>query len=359
MTTPTRARTRLGAAAGLTLLTALSATLSGCSLGGGDDDSADAADRVVLVTHESFALPDEVTEAFEKETGLDLVVRPAGDAGTLTNKLVLTKGNPTGDVAFGVDNAFAGRALDEGVFASYAPELPDGAAAYELPGDDDDRLTPVDTGNVCVNVDDTWFAERDLAAPRTLRDLTEPAYRDLLVVPGAATSSPGMAFLLATIAEFGDDWPAYWTDLLANGAKLTDGWSDAYQVEFTQGGGDGDRPIVVSYDSSPAFTLGEDGESTTSALLATCSRQVEYAGVLAGAKNPEGAERLIDFLVGAKVQAALPESMYVFPVSSEVELPSDWARFAVRPERPFQVDPAEIEERRDAWLREWSDVTSR
>jgi thiamine transport system substrate-binding protein len=334
-------------------------TASGCStVGEGSGGGAPASDRVVLVTHESFALPKALERRFEHESGYDLVVRGSGDAGTLTNKLVLTKDDPLGDVAFGVDNTFASRALDEGVFAPYAATLPAGAEQYALPGDHDHALTPVDDAGVCVNVDDTWFAAHHLAPPASLDDLVKPAYRDLFVTPGAATSSPGMAFLLATIAAYGDGWQDYWRQLMANGAKLVDGWSQAYEVDFTQGGGHGDRPIVLSYDSSPAFTVAH-GRSTTSALLDTCFRQVEYAGVLDGAANPDGARALVDFLLTPQVQAALPDSMYVFPVDSSVPLPREWSRFARQPDRPYAVDPTAISEHRDAWLREWSDVTSR
>jgi thiamine transport system substrate-binding protein len=339
--------------------------LTACSLVGGDDDEPEAEDsggppdEVVLVTHESFVMSDELIAQFEAESGYDLEIRASGDAGALTNKLVLTKDNPTGDVVFGIDNTFGSRAIDEGVLEPYDAELPEGAEAYALEGDDEQRLTPVDTGNVCVNVDDTWFAAEGLEPPATLEDLTKPAYADLFVTPGATTSSPGLAFLLATIAEYGDAWPDYWTRLLDNGAKLTEGWTDAYQVDFTQGGGGGDRPIVLSYDSSPAFTVDGKGGTTTSALLDTCLRQVEYAGVLAGAANPGGAEALVDFMVGPDFQAALPEAMYVFPVDAAAPLPPDWAKFAVQPEDPYVVDPAEIAENRDAWLTEWSDVTSR
>ena len=345
------------------LVPALALVATGCSAVGNDsgDDGEDAAAsaEVVLVTHESFHLPKKLLRQFEEESGYDLVVRAAGDAGVLTNKLVLTKSNPLGDVAFGVDNTFASRALEEGVFAPYDASLPDGAEEYFLPGDEERALTPVDNASVCVNVDDTWFADHDLAPPTSLDDLVDPAYRDLFVTPGAATSSPGMAFLLATIAAYGEDgWQDWWSRLMANGAKLTDGWSDAYQVDFTQGGGKGDRPIVLSYDSSPAFTVA-DGRTTTSALLDTCFRQVEYAGVLDGAENPDGAEALVDFLVSPEVQAALPDSMYVFPVDSSVELPAEWAEFAQQPTDPLEVDPADIDEHRDAWLREWSDLTSR
>lgn len=338
--------------------------LSSCSvIGEKDDEHATSSDGtpkdVVLVTHESFYLPKKVVKDFEEQSGYHVVVKAAGDGGTLTNKLVLTKDNPTGDVAFGVDNTFASRALDEGVFAPYDFDAPAGVSDFDLPGDDEHALTPVDNGNVCVNVDDTWFADHDLPEPKTLEDLTDPRYEDLFVLPGAATSSTGMAFLLATIAAYGDSWPAYWKKLMDNGAKVTAGWSDAYEVDFTQGGGNGDRPIVLSYDSSPAFTVPKGSKtSTTHALLDTCFRQVEYAGVLDGADNVPGAEAFVKFMTGPEVQAALPESMYVFPVVEGTELPADWASFAKQPDDPYAVDPADVADHRDEWLRDWSDITS-
>ena len=342
------------------LACALAAT--SCSVIGADDDdlesAAEAGGEVVLVTHESFARPDEVVAAFEEETGYELVLRATGDAGTLTNKLVLTADNPTGDVAFGVDNTFASRALEGGAFASHEFDAPDGVDDYALPGDDDHALTAVDNANVCVNVDDTWFAAEGLAPPETFADLADPAYEDLFVLPSAVTSSVGLSFLLATIDEYGDGWTDYWSDLVDNGAKLTSGWSEAYQGDFTQGGGKGNRPVVLSYDSSPAFTVDGLGGTTTSALLETCFRQVEYAGVLAGAANPEGAEALVEFLVGPEVQAALPDSMYVFPVVDGTPLPEEWASFAVQPTDPHELDPAEVAANRDEWLSEWRDITT-
>ncbi len=358
-TMPIRGRTRRGWT--LAALVTVAALTAGCSLLGETSTDATADEpggEVVLVTHESFALPDELLASFEKESGYALTVRASGDAGTLTNKLVLTQGNPTGDVAFGVDNTFASRALDAGVFAASDITPPPGAESFEL-ADGADLLHPIDTGSVCVNIDTRWFASHDLAEPATLDDLTKPAYRDLFVTPGAATSSPGMAFLLSTIAAYGDSWPDYWARLMANGTTLTAGWSDAYFVDFTQGGGEGSRPIVLSYDSSPAFTLDKAGRSTTRALLDTCFRQVEYAGVLAGAANPAGARAVIEFLLSPQVQAALPDNMYVFPVADGTPLPTDWATFATPPDTTYAVDPAEIAAKRDEWLTTWTEVTTR
>jgi len=272
---------------------------------------------------------------------------------------VLTKDDPTGDAVFGIDNTFGSRAIDEGVLTPYAAKLPDGAAAYDLPGDADHDLTPVDTGNVCVNVDDSWFAAHHLAPPRTLDDLTQPQYRNLFVTPGATTSSPGLAFLLATIAAKGAGWQDYWKKLVANGLEITSGWTDAYEVDFTGGGGKGSRPIVTSYSSSPPFTIPKGStKPTTSALLDTCFRQVEYAGVLKGSRNPAGMREFIDFMLRRDFQKALPDNMYVFPVDSTVPLPRTWAKFARTAPHPFTVPASEITSHRDIWLQRWRDITT-
>ncbi|WP_340539767.1 thiamine ABC transporter substrate-binding protein [Nocardioides sp. GXZ039] len=348
------------------LAAAIVLTTTGCSLVGGDDDKNGGTDdaskgpKVVLVTHGSFSLPDDLIADFEADTGLTLDIRTSGDAGELTNKLVLTKDDPIGDVAFGVDNTFGSRALSEGVFEPGAVAWPEGVSQYALPGDEEHSLAPIDNGNVCVNIDDTWFTEHDVAPPTSLDDLADPTYRGLFVTPSAATSSPGLAFLLATIAEYGDDWPDYWKRLMDNDTSIASSWTDAYQVDFTQGGGDGDRPIVVSYDSSPAFTVAEGSDtSTTSALLDTCFLQVEYAGVLAGAENPEGATKVVEWLLSPAVQEALPENMYVFPTVDRIDLPAEWTAHVERPDAPLSLDPAEIDAERENWLREWNDITTR
>ncbi len=330
--------------------------LAGCSgTGSGDDASGpgDDAGTVTLVTHDSWALDEKLIDQFEQETGTTVEVSAAGDAGTLVNQLVLTKDAPLGDAVFGIDNTFASRALDAGVVEEYTPaDLPEGAE--QLGG----ALTPVDQGDVCVNADEAWFEKSGLEVPKTLEDLADPQYEDLLVVTNPATSSPGLACLLATIGAFGEDgFEDYWTSLVDNGVKVADSWEDAYYVDFSGAGEGGERPLALSSATSPAFTVSEDGsESTTSALLETCFRQVEYAGVLAGSDNPEGARALVDFLLTHDVQAALPESMYMYPADSAVELPGDWQKFAPQAEAPFEVDPAQVSEHRDEWIARWTET---
>ena len=371
--TSSRRPTRFRLASVASLCLGLSLGASACSLGGTStgNGSADASGtngsgankEVVLATHEAWAVPKQVLAEFTRETGYRVKVEASGDAGALTNKLVLTKGSPIADAAYGVDNTFASRAVDQGVFQDYRPaHQPGSANRFEMPDKADAAaLTPVDYGDVCVNVDDVWVRQHHLTEPRTLQDLTDPKYKNLLVTPGASTSSPGLAFLLATIAKFGDNgWQKYWADLMDNGAKITSGWTDAYEVDFTAGGGHGDRPIVVSYDSSPPFTIPKGSDKpTTSALLDTCFRQVEYAGVLDGAANPKGARALVDFMESKTFQKPLPENMYVFPVDSSVTLPSLWAKWAKVPAHPLSVDPATVTKNREAWLTTWQDITTR
>ncbi|QNN51193.1 thiamine ABC transporter substrate-binding protein [Nocardioides mesophilus] len=338
------------------------ALLSGCALGGSSEDQTAAGTKKVLVaTHDSWAMSKDVLREFTQETGYTVQVLPSGDAGALTNKLVLTKGDPIADMVYGIDNTFVSRAVDEGVLTPYTPSDNPGAAFEPKGAAAAEQVTPVDYSDVCVNVDDAWFKKEGLRPPRTFEDLTLPAYRDLFVTPGPPTSSPGLAFLAATVAKFGDDgWQAYWKKLLANGAKVTAGWSDAYEVDFTAGGGNGDRPIVLSYASSPPFTIPEGGTTpTTSALLDTCFRQVEYAGVLDGAKNPAGAKAFIDFMLGKDFQEALPDNMYVFPVNPDAKLPELWAKWAVPAKNPWSLPESEIARQRDDWLQAWADLAGR
>jgi thiamine transport system substrate-binding protein len=346
-----------------TAVVSLALGTAACSVGGttGGTSGSDGK-TVVVATHDSWAMSKKVLEEFTAKTGYTVKIEPNGDAGQLTNKLVLTKGSPIADMTYGIDNTFASRAVDEGVLADYTPKgLPSSASSYALKDPTDARqLTPVDYGDVCVNIDDAWFKQHKVTPPRTLDDLTKPEYKGLFVTPGASSSSPGLAFLLTTIAAYGGHWPDYWSKLMANGTKITSGWSDAYEVDFTAGGGKGDRPIVLSYSSSPPFTIPKGASKpTTSALLDTCFRQVEYAGVLKGAKNPAGAKAFIDFMTRKAFQQALPDNMYVYPVDRTVALPADWAKYAKTAPEPFTVPPAEIAKNRSTWLSQWSDVTTR
>lgn len=341
------------------LFTVAALSLSACA--SADTTSAGTPDKIVLVTHDSFALSDGILDQFTDETGIEVEVQAAGDAGELVNKLVLTKDSPLGDVVFGIDNTFASRAVNEGVLEKYvSKDVTDAEAAYLLPADQGgEELTPIDNGDVCVNVDHEWFAEHDLAEPVTLDDLAKPAYKDLLVVEAANSSSPGLAFLLATIDAYGDGWQDYWTSLMDNGTQVDASWSDAYYVDFSGPSSEGDRPLVVSYASSPPFEVPEGSTvAPTGALLDTCFRETEYAGIIAGTEYPDAAAKLVDFLFSTTVQNDIPESMYVFPVNAAATLPDGWSDYAEVAENPYSVSPEDIDANREQWLSEWAAIAT-
>jgi thiamine transport system substrate-binding protein len=318
---------------------------------------------LTLVTHDSFAISKSVLRAFTRETGITVRLLPSGDAGAALNQAILTKDTPLGDVLFGVDNTFLSRALDENVFERYrSPELDRVSVAYRI--DTTHHATPIDHGDVCVNHDESWFAEHRIRVPRTLEDLTKPAYKGRLVVENPATSSPGLAFLLATIDRYGEDgWRSYWERLRANDVKVVSSWEQAYNGEFSAGEGAGERPLVVSYASSPAAAVYySDPRPTASPIgtvLDTCFRQVEFVGILRGTEHPRAARRLVDFMLSRPFQEDVPLQMFVFPVRDDVRLPAVFTEFAEVPTDPAALAPGVIGAHREQWIDEWTTTVLR
>ncbi|MFN8426877.1 MAG: thiamine ABC transporter substrate-binding protein [Anaerolineales bacterium] len=316
---------------------------------------------LTIMTHDSFAVSEEVVKAFEDANNMKVVFLPSGDAGSMLNKAILTKAAPLADVMFGVDNTFLSRALDEDIFESYAsPELQIIPDEFKL--DPSNRATPVDYGDVCINYDKKYFAENNLAVPQSLEELTKPEYNGLLVVENPATSSTGLAFLLATVAHYGDSFTEYWQALKDNGVLVVDGWETAYYTNFSGSSGKGPQPMVVSYASSPAaevvFAETPLDDSPTASILGPdiCFRQIEFVGILKGTKNRALAEKFIDFMLGKQFQEDMPLQMFVYPVNQNAVLPEVFLKYAQIPTQPAALSPAEIAANRDAWIQAWADV---
>ena len=335
------------------------------AIGCGGPESGTEPRTVTLLTHDSFDVSSSVLRAFERESGIRVRLLAAGDAGQLVNRAILSAGNPEGDVLFGVDNNLLATALEQDVFIPYAsPRLGAVDDGYEL--DPQHRATPIDHGEVCVNVDLDYFARPGARRPpEDLDDLTDPAYRDLLVVENPATSTPGLAFLLATVAAYGEPgWEAYWTKLRANGVLVVDTWDNAYFGEFSgAGGGDGTRPLVVSYATSPVaeVTFAEEPPATapTGVLEASCFRQIELAGILRGTEHEAEARRLIDFLLSRSFQEDVPLRMFVYPVVDDAALPEVFEANAVAIEDPLTLSARQIADGRAAWVERWTDLLLR
>ncbi|MEU2438528.1 thiamine ABC transporter substrate-binding protein [Streptomyces rubradiris] len=351
-------KTLVAVATGLGLL-----ALSAC----GATDSGASADpkTVTLVSHDSWNVSKSVVKDFEKRSGYKLRVLKDGDAGQAVNKAILTKDNPQGDVFFGVDNTLLSRALDNGLFQPYEPKGAGSVRPENRVDQDKHRVTPVDTGDICVNYDKAWFGAHKLTPPQTFADLAKPAYKNLLVTEDAATSSPGLGFLLGSAAEFGDQgWPEYWKKLKANGVKVVDGWEQAYYQEFSGSSegrkAGGDRPLVVSYASSPPaeviYAKKRPATAPTGVAYGTCFRQTEYAGLLSNARNPEGGKAFLDFLLTREFQQDMPLNMFVYPVVEGAAVPADFTKYGPAAEDPETLAPDRIAANRDQWVSAWKSL---
>ena len=339
--------------------------LAGAVYLGAEPQAEAEPEALTVMGHDSTVIPEPVLAEFEERYGARVSILLAGDAGSALNRAILAKGRPLADVLYGVDNAFLSRALEEGVFERYEPPALAGIAP-ELRLDASGHATPIDFGDVCVNYDAAYFDAAGVAPPQRLEELTDPAYADLLVVQNPASSSPGLAFLLATIGRFGEPgYLDYWRELRANGVRVAPDWESAYFAEFSGGTSTGDRPLVVSYGSSPPFEViyaETPIEAPTTGVMVggeSCFRQIEFAGILAGTPRRELAERWIDFMLSPTFQAELPLNMFVFPVLADVPLAPEFERFLSLPDRTAQVAPAAIAAHRERWIREWREVMAR
>jgi thiamine transport system substrate-binding protein len=313
-----------------------------------------------VMTHDSFAASEGVIQAFESANNAKVTLIPSGDAGTALNKAILSKGNPIADVFYGVDNTLLSRALSEDVFEPYASQAIAGVSdSFKL--DPQNRLLPVDYGDVCPNYDVAYFSSTGLQPPQSIADLTRPEYKGLLVVENPATSSPGLAFLLATIGRFGESgWLDYWKSLVANDVLVVNDWESAYNTEFSIHGGT--RPIVISYGSSPPAEVIYATTPTDTAPTAvvtgdrSCFRQVEFIGILKGTHNRDLAEKWVDFMLSTTFQEDMPLQMYVFPVNPKAKLPDEFVRFTTIPSETAAVSPDAIAAGREQWLKEWTEA---
>ncbi|MEU6537551.1 thiamine ABC transporter substrate-binding protein [Streptomyces sp. NPDC047000] len=341
------------------------ATLSACASSDTKSSSGSGSKTVTLVSHDSWAVSKSVLKDFEKQSGYTVRVLESGDAGQAVNKAILTKDNPQGDVLFGVDNTLLSRALGNGLFQPYrAKGLASVGAAYQLDGGRH-RVTPVDYGDICVNYDKAYFSKHGLTPPQSFDDLVKPQYKNLLVTENAATSSPGLGFLLATAARYGDgNWSGYWKKLKANGVKVVDGWDQAYNEEFSGSAGgrkaEADRPLVVSYASSPpAEVVFADPRPTTAPTgvsYGTCFRQIEFAGLLSNAKNTRGGKAFIDFLLSREFQQDMPLNMFVYPVVRGASVPAEFTKYGPAAKAPETMAPGTIAANRDEWVKQWTSL---
>jgi thiamine transport system substrate-binding protein len=338
----------------LVLLSVIALVLSACQA------QPSGPVTLTVMTHDSFAASDSVIAAFEQANNVKLVFVKSGDAGAALNRAILTKDSPQADVFYGIDNTFLSRGIEAGIFEPYkSPLLDKISAEFKLAANNE--VSPVDYGDVCINYDKTYFASHNLAVPQSLADLTKPEYKDLLVVENPSTSSTGLAFLLATIAQYGNDgYLAYWQQLKDNGLVMVNDWETAYYTNFSASTGKGSQPMALSYASSPAvevvYASTPLDDAPTASLVGEnmCFRQIEFVGILKGTKNEALAQKFVDFMLSQQFQEDIPLQMFVYPVNQDAALPEVFTKYSQIPEHPATLTPDDIAANRDQWLADWT-----
>ena len=317
---------------------------------------------LTVLTHDSFAVSEDLIRQFEEDQNAIVTFVRGGDTGTVLNQAILSKENPLADVFFGLDNTFLTRALNEEIFIPYESPLLDDIPD-EFESDPDHYALPVDYGDVCINYDKAYFEENDLDVPTGLSDLTNPAYEGLLVTENPATSSPGLAFLMATIAEFGEEgYLDYWNALNKNGLVVVGDWETAYYTNFSGSTGQGPQPMVVSYGSSPAaeviFAETPLDEAPTASIIGpnTCFRQIEFVGILRGTENQALAQAFVDFMLSPAFQEDIPLQMFVFPVNQDAKLPQAFIDYVQIPDQPASLPSTLIDANRENWIDAWTET---
>ena len=320
---------------------------------------------LVVLTNDSFDIGEEVIAQFEEDNNATVTIQKSGDSGEVLNRAILEKGNPSGDLLYGIDNTFLSKALREDIFIKYeSPRMEDVPSQFVL--DDTFHVSPVDYGYVNINYDIAYLEQHGLTPPETLEELTGEDWKGRLVVQNPATSSPGLAFLIATVSNFGEDddydYLDFWADLKENDLAVKDGWSDAYYTDFSQYGGD--QRLVLSYATSPAaelyFSEGAYTTPPTGNMLVDKATflQIEGIGILKGTQNEKLAQKFIDFVLDTPFQEDIPARMFVYPVNSKAVAP-DFFKYAEVPTLPADIDADTIDANRDEWIDSWTKVVLR
>ncbi len=320
---------------------------------------------LTVLTHDSFAIAEAVIEEFTQETGIAVEFISGGDAGETVNRAILTQRNPLADLLFGVDNSLIARANAADIFEPYqSPALVNVNPRYLF--DEANTVTPIDAGYVSFNLDKAYFETQTLDLPKDISELSQETYKGLVLVQNPTSSSPGLAFMLATIAKFGTEgensWLHYWAALRDNDVTITSGWTEAYYTDFSLYGGT--KPIVLSYASSPAAEVMfaenplEDAPTANLFCENCVFEQIEAVGILKNSNNQEAAKQFIDFMLSERFQADIAPNMFVYPSVTGISLPSEFESYSQIPNesQTATLEPAFIEANLKTWLSQWTAV---
>ena len=344
---------------------------SGC-IGNEEQDN-----ELVIITYDVLALTDDMIQQFENESGLSVTLVKLDDAGSILDYLIQNEGTENIDLAIGLDNTYLQTAINRGVLTEHQANILSASSSQNTPISEAALLpysgslaVPFDMGYVCLNYDTSIVDGENMTVPTNLWNLTEEEWRGKVAIPSPISSSPGRAFMLATLDYFSysedssDSFKQWWSAMEENDVIVTSGWTEAYETHYTGGYGEwtegyiGDAHITVSYCHSPGVESWYNENWTKSASLdlpQSSFFQVEYATAVTGG-NVEAASEFIDYLLSEQVNSQMPEQNLMYSVLEGEDLPTanGYRYHSTVPSEPAEISMQEIAENMESWLQQWN-----
>jgi thiamine transport system substrate-binding protein len=305
---------------------------------------------LTVLTYDSFTSEwgpgPAVEKAFEETCGCDLKFVGAGDGAALLARVQLEGANSDASVVLGLDTNLTAAATATGLFAPHGQR-----AANSLPvAFDDPNFLPFDWGWFAFVYDETKLPD----APTSFEEL---AASDLkIVIQDPRSSTPGLGLLMWVKAAYGDRAPEIWAALADNIVTVTPGWSEAYGLFL-----DGEADLALSYTTSPAYHLIAESDDTKAAAAFTEGHymQVEVAGKLVAAPQPELADAFLAFMGSDAFQTIIPTTNWMYPAHMPAAgLPEGFEQM-ITPETSLLFSAGEAQAARQGALDEWLTALSR
>lgn len=326
---------------------------------------------LTIVTYDIIALSDDMLEEFTNNTGYEINMIRTDDAGGILENLLLTKEAPQADLALGLDNTYLQTALDNCLLGPHSANVPD-LDPLALTPYSGEMAVPFDQGYVCLNADIEALEENNVSFPSTLEELTGEQWKGRTAFPSPTTSSPGRAFMTATIDYFERqatmDAMTWWEAMADNDAIFTSGWTEAYETHYSGGygiwgeGHIGDAWLTVSYCHSPGVEAYYGGNYTISKAIDidyASFHQVEYAAKVNGGGSSSAVDAFIEYLLSDEVNKNMPENNLMYSVLDNEDMPeTDGYRYhSPIPSNPSEITAERIDVEMDGWLMDWREAT--
>ena len=213
--------------------------------------------------------------------------------GIITAKLLAEKNNPQADVIWGLAGTSLLLMKSEGMLEPYAP------AGVELldPKFVDSSSPPSWTGidawvaAVCYNTVES--GKLGLPVPTSWKDLTDPVYKNHLIMPNPNSSGTGFLDVSSWLQMFGEDggW-AFMDALHENIARYTHSGSAPCKLTAR-----GEIPIGISFAFRGARSKADGAPLEILVPSEGVGWEMEASGIIAGTDKLEAAQTLIDWSI--------------------------------------------------------------